>query len=123
MTDRTGTPEARHAVINRVLAEQGRLDVAEVAEQLGVVPETVRRDLKVLESGGMLRRVHGGAIRVDPESRVPIPTRPLRACRNPPPSARVWAELPRAARSDRQRTAGAGDHPCRDGRASRGTSA
>ena len=96
MTDRTGTPEARHAVINRVLAEQGRLDVAEVAEQLGVVPETVRRDLKVLESGGMLRRVHGGAIRVDAESRMPIPTLTAPPLQESAAAARVWAELPRS---------------------------
>src|SRR3954464_13825485 len=96
MTDRTGTPADRHAVISRVLAEHGRLDVADVAEQLGVAPETVRRDLKALESVGMLRRVHGGAIRVDPESRVPIPTLAAPSVPESAASARVWAELPRS---------------------------
>jgi DeoR/GlpR family transcriptional regulator of sugar metabolism len=96
MTDRTGTPEARHAVIGRVLAEQGRLDVAEVAEQLGVAPETVRRDLKALESIGMLRRVHGGAIPIDAGSRVPIPTLAAPSTHEAAAAARVWAELPRS---------------------------
>ena len=33
----------------------------EFAAELGVSPETVRRDLIELERRGMLRRVHGGA--------------------------------------------------------------
>jgi DeoR/GlpR family transcriptional regulator of sugar metabolism len=96
MTDRVGTPEARHAVISRLLAERGRLDVAEVADLLGVAQETVRRDLRSLESAGVLRRVHGGAIPAESESRVPIPT-----LAPPPPheaalACRLWAELPRS---------------------------
>src|SRR3954468_19541740 len=40
----------------------GRVEVAALAELLDVTPETVRRDLTVLERHGVLRRVHGGAI-------------------------------------------------------------
>ena len=40
---------------------QGRVDVTEISERLGVTPETVRRDLTVLEQRGLVRRVHGGA--------------------------------------------------------------
>ena len=43
----------------------GRIDVSEVARELTVAKETVRRDLSVLESEGLLRRVHGGAIPVE----------------------------------------------------------
>ena len=43
----------------------GRIDVAEVARALTVAKETVRRDLTALESEGLLRRVHGGAIPVE----------------------------------------------------------
>lgn len=43
----------------------GRLDVAEVAADLGVTTETIRRDLTTLERSGLLRRVHGGAIPVE----------------------------------------------------------
>jgi DeoR family fructose operon transcriptional repressor len=53
--------ERQHAIATQV-AERGRLAVTAVAEQFGVTPETVRRDLAVLERAGMLRRVHGGAV-------------------------------------------------------------
>ena len=43
----------------------GRVDVNSLAEALDVTPETVRRDLTILERHGVLRRVHGGAIPVE----------------------------------------------------------
>jgi DeoR family fructose operon transcriptional repressor len=43
----------------------GRVDVALIAAELDVTPETVRRDLTMLERQGQLRRVHGGAIPLD----------------------------------------------------------
>ena len=45
--------------------DEGRVDVAVTAEELDVTPETIRRDLGVLERQGLLRRVHGGAIPSD----------------------------------------------------------
>ncbi|MBC7639817.1 MAG: DeoR/GlpR transcriptional regulator [Rhodoferax sp.] len=44
---------------------QGRVEVAELAVQLAISPETVRRDLRRLEDHGVLRRVHGGAYPVE----------------------------------------------------------
>lgn len=44
---------------------QGRLDVATVARELDVAPETVRRDLTALERRGLLKRVYGGAVPVE----------------------------------------------------------
>lgn len=52
----------------QILAEarrDGRVDVASLAAALDVTPETVRRDLTVLERHGLVRRVHGGAIPVE----------------------------------------------------------
>ncbi|HET9646874.1 MAG TPA: DeoR/GlpR family DNA-binding transcription regulator [Microlunatus sp.] len=95
MTDRVGTQEDRHAVLSRLLTEQGRLDVAEAADLLGVAQETVRRDLRTLETAGVLRRVHGGAIPVEPATRVPIPTLTEPDATDAALAARVWAELPR----------------------------
>ncbi len=43
----------------------GRVEVASLADSLGVAAETVRRDLTALELRGSVRRVHGGAIPVE----------------------------------------------------------
>ena len=52
----------RQAHISRRLAERGRVSVVALADDLGVTPETIRRDLDALEQEGSLRRVHGGAV-------------------------------------------------------------
>lgn len=52
----------------RIMAEArraGRVEVAALADSLGVAAETVRRDLTALEQRGSVRRVHGGAIPVE----------------------------------------------------------
>lgn len=43
----------------------GHIDVTDLAHQLDVAAETVRRDLRVLEEHGLLRRTHGGAYPVE----------------------------------------------------------
>ncbi|MBO8194867.1 DeoR/GlpR transcriptional regulator [Streptomyces oryzae] len=43
----------------------GSVEVAQLAAELGVAKETVRRDLRVLEQHGLLRRTHGGAYPVE----------------------------------------------------------
>ncbi|MFE6412496.1 DeoR/GlpR family DNA-binding transcription regulator [Streptomyces sp. NPDC057837] len=48
----------------RLVHNAGKLSVSELAERLGVSEMTVRRDLNALESQGLLRRVHGGAVPV-----------------------------------------------------------
>ena len=55
----------RQALILRAAQADGRVEVAAVASELDVTPETVRRDLTVLERRGRVRRVHGGAIPVE----------------------------------------------------------
>jgi DNA-binding LacI/PurR family transcriptional regulator len=54
--------QERHELILRSLRRHGRLRVAELVAELGVSAITVRRDLAELDSAGLLRRVHGGAI-------------------------------------------------------------
>jgi DeoR family fructose operon transcriptional repressor len=56
--------ERQRWIIDNARAE-GRIEVPEVATQLGVAVETVRRDLNLLEKRGLVRRVHGGAIPVE----------------------------------------------------------
>jgi DeoR family fructose operon transcriptional repressor len=51
----------RHDLIGAALRSTGVVSTEDLARQLGVSPETIRRDLVVLERGGALRRVHGGA--------------------------------------------------------------
>jgi len=55
----------RHQAILDTAREWGRVEVAGLARDLAVTPETVRRDLTALERRGVLRRVHGGAIPVE----------------------------------------------------------
>ncbi len=52
----------RYELIERLLIENGRVSVQDLAERFDVTTETVRRDLDRLESAGALRRVHGGAV-------------------------------------------------------------
>ena len=66
----TLTPQQRFELMLGWLAGEGRLDVGTTAARLGVAQETVRRDLRVLESRGELVRVHGGAVEREPE---PLP--------------------------------------------------
>ena len=54
--------EERRATVVRLLRSEGRVRAAELARELGVSLDTVRRDLAELERDGCLRRVHGGAL-------------------------------------------------------------
>ena len=56
--------ERQQHIVDRARRE-GRVDVADLAAELAVTGETIRRDLSVLERHGLLRRVHGGAIPVE----------------------------------------------------------
>ncbi|MFC7329465.1 DeoR/GlpR family DNA-binding transcription regulator [Marinactinospora rubrisoli] len=58
-------PERHQEILTRA-RERGRINVRRLAQALEVAPETIRRDLAALERHGMLRRVHGGAMPVDP---------------------------------------------------------
>lgn len=58
-------PEERHERIVELARAAGRVEVARLADELEVTPETVRRDLRALERQGRLRRVHGGAIPIE----------------------------------------------------------
>jgi DeoR family glycerol-3-phosphate regulon repressor len=53
----------RHEEILSQLAQTGRVGVTSIAAALAVSDETIRRDLKMLEERGLLRRIHGGAVR------------------------------------------------------------
>lgn len=54
--------EERQEALVSEARRAGRVSVAHAAESHGVTPETIRRDLAALDSRGLLRRVHGGAV-------------------------------------------------------------
>jgi DeoR family fructose operon transcriptional repressor len=56
--------ERQHRILS-LARSNGGVDVAKLAADLAVAPETVRRDLKVLEQHGLIRRTHGGAYPVE----------------------------------------------------------
>jgi DeoR/GlpR family transcriptional regulator of sugar metabolism len=56
--------ERQHRIV--VLArDAGEIDVGKLAAELTVAPETIRRDLRLLEQHGLIRRTHGGAYPVE----------------------------------------------------------
>jgi DeoR/GlpR family transcriptional regulator of sugar metabolism len=59
-------PEERRLQIAGQLRRESRVRVDDLARRFGVSGETVRRDLQVLEERGLLRRVYGGAVVVEP---------------------------------------------------------
>lgn len=61
-------PEQRRRRILEVVARRQRASVEQLAEELAVSRETIRRDLTVLENDGQLRKVHGGAVNVQTAS-------------------------------------------------------
>ncbi len=54
-------PAARHEAIVDALQRERVVRVSDLAQQLGVSLMTVRRDIELLEEGGRLERIHGGA--------------------------------------------------------------
>ncbi len=56
--------EERHAAILGMLAEAGSITTADIQKQFGISYDSAKRDLRILEEKGALRRTHGGAIPV-----------------------------------------------------------
>src|SRR3954470_19005937 len=55
------TAERRNAFLPR-LKRDGKVVASELVDALGVSEDTVRRDLRELAAGGLVQRVHGGAL-------------------------------------------------------------
>jgi DeoR/GlpR family transcriptional regulator of sugar metabolism len=58
----------RHDWLLERVASQQRVGTNSAAEELGVSVDTIRRDLRHLHDSGLIRRVHGGAVRLSPLS-------------------------------------------------------
>lgn len=62
---------ARHAQIETILNESGQVTVGELNARLNVSEATIRRDLDEMDGLGLLRRTHGGAVRLTLSDREP----------------------------------------------------
>ncbi len=60
----------RHKKILEELSSKGRVQVAHTARNLGVTEVTIRRDLALLETEGLLNKTYGGAVPIVPEVNV-----------------------------------------------------
>jgi DeoR family fructose operon transcriptional repressor len=60
--------EERKQKILDLLKEKSKLMVPELCSEFGVSPATIRNDLRELENAGLLKRTHGGAIKVSKTS-------------------------------------------------------
>jgi DeoR family transcriptional regulator, fructose operon transcriptional repressor len=56
--------ERQHRILSLARSDGG-VDVTKLAADLSVAPETIRRDLRLLEQHGLVRRTHGGAYPVE----------------------------------------------------------
>ncbi|WP_031466041.1 DeoR/GlpR family DNA-binding transcription regulator [Sciscionella sediminilitoris] len=65
-------PDERRQQILSLAREIGRVEVTDLVSRLTVAPETVRRDLGVLERQGQLHRVYGGAVFVGDNTFEPL---------------------------------------------------
>lgn len=54
--------EERHQEIIKIIKEKGRISISEIQEKFNISVESARRDLRILEEQGMLKRTYGGAI-------------------------------------------------------------
>ena len=62
MSERMHIPAARHLQIQRRLTAEGAISVEALSKMLGASLATIRRDLSLLETEGLIRRTHGGAV-------------------------------------------------------------
>ena len=66
--------EERQKDIISKINETGRILVSEIQECYQISADCARRDLRILESKGLLQRTHGGAIAVNPKEIYPTTT-------------------------------------------------
>lgn len=75
--------EERHQAILDLLAQNGSISNTEIQEKFGVSYDSAKRDLRILEENGLLKRTHGGA----------IPVRKVAASRPPKMTAKDITEV------------------------------
>ncbi len=63
--------EERHQEILNIIKTNGRISIGEIQEKFEVSAESARRDLRILEEKGLLKRTHGGAIPISQVNALP----------------------------------------------------
>lgn len=58
--------EERHQAILKIINEQGRISLSIIQSEFNISVDSARRDLRILEGKGLLKRTHGGAIPIIP---------------------------------------------------------
>jgi DeoR/GlpR family transcriptional regulator of sugar metabolism len=54
--------EERHHAILEIIQSEGRVSIGDIQQRFGVSVDSARRDLRLMEERGLLKRTHGGAI-------------------------------------------------------------
>lgn len=54
--------EERHQAILHIIGEKGRISVGEIQDQFCISADSARRDLRILDEKGLVKKTHGGAI-------------------------------------------------------------
>ncbi|MFS2004324.1 DeoR/GlpR family DNA-binding transcription regulator [Duganella sp. CT11-25] len=81
--------QERHALILAQLAADGRVLAAQLAQELNVTEDTIRRDLRDLAAAGLCQKVYGGAVRIPASAETGTLTQ--RATRQMPDKSRLAA--------------------------------
>ena len=63
--------EERQIKIAELIEQKGRITIGEITELFEISHESARRDLRILESKGLCKRAHGGAIKQMPAGFMP----------------------------------------------------
>lgn len=61
--------EERRRAILREVEETGRVRVAELSKKFGCSEVTIRNDIRSMDADGVLMRTHGGAVKIEKESK------------------------------------------------------
>jgi len=71
--------EERHQAILDIISTKGRIAIGEIQERFDVSVDSARRDLRILEEKGLLKRTHGGAIPIPKVGSLPPRHRDLKS--------------------------------------------
>ena len=74
--------EERHQAILSIVNQTGRISIGEIQEKFNVSVDSARRDLRILEEKGLLKRTHGGAIKLMPAGIIPPRVRDMTNMKN-----------------------------------------